>query len=94
MTKEDILKLAKLARLRLTDDEAQLLGSELAEILEYVKMLETVDTEGLKPTTQVTGLVNVTRSDELVDYGQNQEDLLSNFPARDGNYLKAKRMIK
>ena len=93
LTKEDILKLARLSRLKLTDSEVSEFQKEISEILGYVQMLDKVDTKGLKPTYQVTGLKNVSRKDELIDYGVSQEDLLKNLPARDKNYIKVRKML-
>ena len=69
LSRDDVLKLAQLARLDLTDDEVEEFSVELSEILQYVEQLATVDVTGLKPTNQVTGLTNVTREDEIKDYG-------------------------
>src|SRR3982751_2613421 len=91
LTKEDILKLARLSRLKLSDAEVSEFQKEISEILGYVKMLDKADTKGLNPTYQVTGLKNVARKDELVDYGVSQEDLLKNLPARDKNYIKVRK---
>lgn len=93
LTADDVLKLAQLARLNLTDDEVSKYQQELAEILEYVKQLDGVDVSGMQPTSQVTGLTNVTRPDEEVDYGYEPLDLLKNVPAVENNQLKVRRMI-
>lgn len=93
LTKEDILKLARLSRLKLSDAEVGEFQKEISEILGYVQMLEKVDTSGLKPTYQVTGLKNSTRPDKVIDYGMTQDHLLKNLPARDRNYIKVKRML-
>lgn len=93
LTREDVLKLAQLSRLRLSDNEAAEFEKEINEILGYVEMLEKVDTEGLSPSYQVTGLKNVTRKDEVIDYGPTPEDLLINVPSRDKNYIKTKRIL-
>ena len=93
LTKEDILKLAKLARLRLTDEEVQLYQQELSSILSYVEQLNDVDVAGLEPTYQVTGLVNVARPDVVIDYGVAQKELLKNAPSTEGDYIKVRRMI-
>lgn len=93
LTREDILKLARLSRLKLTDAEADEFTKEISEILGYVQMLDKADTTGLKPTYQVTGLKNVSRKDELIDYGVSQDELLKNLPDRDKNYIKVKRML-
>jgi len=93
LTREDVLKLAQLARLQLTDDEVAEFQKELGEILQYVEQLNDVDVSGLEPTSQVTGLTNVTRDDEEIDYGYKALDLLKNVPVVQDNMLKVKRMI-
>ncbi len=90
---EDILKLARLARLRLSDDEVEMYRKELSAILEYVAHLDAAGTEGLEPTYQVTGLTNVSRADVVKDYGITPEDLLKNVPATENNLIKVHRMI-
>ncbi len=93
LSREDILKLAKLARLKLTDDEVEKFSNEISAVLGYVEQLQNVDVAGLEPTTQVTGLKNVMRPDEIKDYGTTTEDLLKNVPNREGNYIKVKRVL-
>ena len=93
LTREDVLKLARLARLELTDEEVEEFSTELTEILQYVEQLQSVDVSGLEPTNQVTGLTNVTRADEVKDYGYDPKDLLKNVPAVQDNQIKVKRMI-
>lgn len=93
ISREDILKLAKLSKLRLSDDEIEQYQKELSEILEYISQLSKVDTKNLKPTSQVTGLENVTRKDEIIDYGVKSADLLKNAPALKGDLIKVKRVL-
>lgn len=93
LARKDILKLANLARLRLKDEEVDKFQEEIGAILGYVEMLGDVDTKGLKPTYQVNGLVNVTRLDEVKDYGTAQLELLKNAPTTEKAYVKVKRMI-
>lgn len=93
LTREDILKLARLARLGLTDEEVEEFSKELTAILQYVEQLSNVDVTGLAPTSQVTGLTNVTRADEVKHYGYDPLDLLKNVPAVEKNQIKVKRMI-
>lgn len=93
LTRDDVLKLARLARLDLSDAEVTEFKDELSEILQYVEMLQTVDVEGLKPTNQVTGLTHVTRKDEIRDYGYEALELLKNVPEALNNQIKVKRMI-
>ena len=93
LSKDDILKLAKLARLRLSDKEVTAYQEEMSAILAYVEKLGDVDTDGLKPTYQVTGLTNVARPDVIHDYGASQTELLKNAPETERAYIKVRRMI-
>lgn len=82
---DDVNYVASLAKIAITPEEAAQLTKELDSILGYVKQLEAVDTTGLQPTYQVTGLKNVMRPDEEIDYGTTQAELLMNAPhSRDG----------
>lgn len=93
LSREDILKLAQLARLELTEAEIEEYTEELSAILQYVEQLNDVDVAGLAPTHQVTGLTDVTREDEIKDYGYQPADLLKNVPAVQDGQIKVKRMI-
>lgn len=93
LTRDDVLKLARLARLTITDEEIEQYRKELSEILRYVEQLQQADITGLKPTTQVTGLKNVMREDEAVDYGASPDDLLRIAPQTQDRHIKVKRMI-
>lgn len=93
LTKEDVLNLADLVRLELTDEEASEFTTELSALLDYVEHLKEIDIKNLKPTNQVTGLTNVTRADEVKDYGYSLKDLQANLPASKDNQIKVKRML-
>jgi aspartyl-tRNA(Asn)/glutamyl-tRNA(Gln) amidotransferase subunit C len=62
--KEQVLHVARLARLRLTDEEVERMASELSGILEHVERISELDLEGVEPTTHVIELQNVLRPDE------------------------------
>lgn len=93
LTRDDVLHLAQLARISLTDDEATAFIDELSEILQYVEQLSAVNVDGLQPTNQVTGLTNVMREDDIKDYGYEPADLLPNVPRTQDNMIKVNRMI-
>ncbi len=93
LSREEVLKLARLARLALTDEEVDEFARELSEILQYVEQLQKVDVTGLEPTNQVTGLTNVMRADKVHDYGYKPEDLLKNVPATQNGQIKVKRIL-
>lgn len=93
LSKDDILKLASLSRLALTDEEVEEFASEISEILQYVEQLQSTDISGLQPTSQVTGLTNVTRDDEVIEYGYAPQELLRNLPAQQDNQIKVRKML-
>lgn len=93
LSRDDVLKLARLARLDLTDEEVEEYSRELTQILHYVEQLQNVDVAGLGPTNQVTGLTNVARKDEVRSYGYEPKDLLSNVPETEDGQIKVRRMI-
>jgi aspartyl-tRNA(Asn)/glutamyl-tRNA(Gln) amidotransferase subunit C len=94
LTREDVLKLAQLSRLHLTDEEIEHFTEEISTILGYVEQLQKIDVSGLEPTYQVTGLANVMRPDEEVDYEAKPADLLKNAPATEAGHIKVKRMLE
>jgi aspartyl-tRNA(Asn)/glutamyl-tRNA(Gln) amidotransferase subunit C len=61
--REQVLHVARLARLRLTDDEVERMAGELSKILEYVETMNELDLEGVEPTSHVVDLTNVLRED-------------------------------
>ena len=65
ITTDDVRHLAQLSNLQLTDDEVENLRDDLENILGYIEQLGEIDTTGVEPTYQVTGLENVWRDDEV-----------------------------
>ncbi len=94
LSREDILKIAKLAKLELSEEQIEKFQVELGEILEYVEKLQSVNTDNLIPTNQVTGLTNVWREDVVIDYGYDASKLLENVPEKEGDLIKVKRIIE
>lgn len=94
LTRDDVLKLARLARLDLTDDEIEHFREEISAILQYVEQLQGVDLDGLEPTNQVTGLSNVMRRDEVRDYGASSAELLKNTSISEDGHIKVKRVLQ
>ncbi len=62
--RDQVLHVAKLARLELSDDEVEQMASELSGILEHVDRISELDLEGVEPTSHVVELENVLRADE------------------------------
>lgn len=65
ITQYDVIKIAKLAKLYFADEDLKKLGKEMNDVLQFFAVLQEVDTDGVIETAQVTGLVNVTRNDEI-----------------------------
>jgi aspartyl-tRNA(Asn)/glutamyl-tRNA(Gln) amidotransferase subunit C len=80
LTKEQVRHIARLARLRLTDEEVQKYSGELSAILGYIEVLNELQTEDVEPTAQVTGLTTVVRDDEVKSSEATPEDLLACSP--------------
>ncbi|MBI5357943.1 Asp-tRNA(Asn)/Glu-tRNA(Gln) amidotransferase subunit GatC [Candidatus Saccharibacteria bacterium] len=93
ITRNDVLKLAKLSNIKLRDEEVDKFVVELDAIVNYVEQIDSVKIDDLKPTDQVTGLENVTRPDEVIKYDSTGEELLKNLPNKDGKYIKVKRVL-
>ncbi len=69
ITTEEVKHIAKLARLELTDTEVDKFAEQLSGILSNAEMLDEVDTEGVEPIAQITGLKSVSFKDEVDEKG-------------------------
>jgi aspartyl-tRNA(Asn)/glutamyl-tRNA(Gln) amidotransferase subunit C len=92
ISREEILKLAELARLSLSDEEIEQLQNDLDEMLEFVKQLQQVDTEGVEPMSHSIDLKSVMRPDKLTA-SLPVEEALKNAPARIGDFFKVPKVI-
>jgi aspartyl-tRNA(Asn)/glutamyl-tRNA(Gln) amidotransferase subunit C len=93
VSESDVRKIAKLARLRLSDDEVKLYGGQLGKILDSMAELAGVDTAAVPPTASVTGAVNALREDEPRPF-EDREALLGQAPHREGPYFKVRKVIE
>jgi aspartyl-tRNA(Asn)/glutamyl-tRNA(Gln) amidotransferase subunit C len=80
LTADQVRHIAKLARLTLSDDEVKKFTKELTAILDYVDVLQKVDTNGVEPLKQVTGLTSAFRDDVITDAIAPPEPLLATSP--------------
>ena len=88
----DIQHLASLSSLALADDEVDGLRQDLENIIGYIQQLGKLDTAGVEPTYQVTGLENVWREDE-VQSGISAEKLLKLAPEKQNNQVKVPQLL-
>lgn len=93
ITRVDVLHLAQLSSLELTEGEIEKLRVDIGNILGYVQQLGQLDTSGIEPTYQVTGLENVWREDKIIDYGITREQLLQRAPESTANQVKVPKVL-
>ena len=95
LSRKEIEHIAKLARLDLSEAELEKSGGQLSGILGYIDMLKEVDTAGVEPTAQVTGLLNVLRDDAINEWDEDERELaLRDSPDREARFIKVKRVFE
>ena len=92
ITKEEVKKVAHLARLELNDNEISNHAKQLEKILDYVKQLEKIDTDDVPCTTRAIEVINVFRKDKKKD-SSCSEELLDLGPSREDKYFKVPKII-
>lgn len=93
VSEDEVRRLARLSKIQLSEDEVKRFRVEFERILDYISMLKKVDTSGVEPTSQVTGLKNVTRPDEVKSTGVTKEQLLALAPEQENGYIKVQRVL-
>ena len=93
LSRDEVLHIALLARLGLTETEVDKLSEQLSNILENFEVLQQVDTSGIPPTAQSIALQNVMKQDEITP-SLPQSEILDNAPQRDGNLFKVKAVLE
>jgi aspartyl-tRNA(Asn)/glutamyl-tRNA(Gln) amidotransferase subunit C len=93
ISREEVQHVARLARLHLTDDEAERMREQLDAILAYIDKLRELDVDGVEPTAHAVPLVNVMRDDVLAPCLP-QEQALANAPDRAGEFFRVPRIIE
>jgi len=91
--KMDIEKVAKLARLELSEEEKRTFGEQLEQILTYMEQLNRLDTTGVEPTSHAIPIVNVFREDEVKPSFPGEE-VLSLSPDQEDDHFKVPRIIE
>ena len=93
ISRETVLRLAQLSKLQLDDDEVESLAADITNILGYVEQLNELDTDGVEPTYQVTGLENVWRNDVVGGGEVNREDILGLAPEAIESQVKVPKVL-
>lgn len=89
LSEKEVAHIAKLANLPLSREELLTFSSQLAEVLNYIEVLNEVNTDEITPTFQVTGVKNVMRDDKSpqIEKTLKVENALRNASATDGKYF-------
>jgi aspartyl-tRNA(Asn)/glutamyl-tRNA(Gln) amidotransferase subunit C len=90
--REQVHKVAHLARLALTPAEEEQFTTQLSSLLEYFEQLSELDTENVEPTTRAIDVSNITRPDQLEPCAD-REVILDNAPDREGEYFKVPQIM-
>jgi aspartyl-tRNA(Asn)/glutamyl-tRNA(Gln) amidotransferase subunit C len=93
ISREDVLHVADLARLHLSDEEVDRMQSQLSNILEAIQTLRDVDTSHVGPTASVIQLENVMRED-VARPGLSRDAALANAPLRDDPFLRVPTVLE
>jgi len=91
--REQVLKVANLARLEMTAEEEEQMAAQMSSILEYFEQLSELDTEDVPPTTRAIDVSNVTRPDELQPF-PDREAILKEAPDQDGDFFKVPKILQ
>jgi len=91
----DIEHVAKLARLGLSEKEKDRFQKDLSSILDFIEKMKEVDVDDTPPTAQATGLLNVSRQDEIDSTNpEERRGLLANAPETRDGYIKVKAVFE
>ncbi len=93
LTRDDVLHIALLARLGLTEIEVETFREQLSNILENFEILQQVDTTDILPTAQSVALQNIVRDDEVAE-SLPQSQILANAPQKERNFFKVRVVLE
>ncbi len=91
--REDILHLAELSDISLSDTEIDSLGNDLQNIIKYISQLDNLNTDNVEPTYQVFEMENVWREDEIATQDASREELLSLTKEEEDNQIKVPKVL-
>lgn len=93
ITTDDVRQLAQLSSLQMSDGEIESIAADIENILNYIGQLNELDTTGVEPTYQVTGLENVWRGDEVDSGDVPREQLLALTAEQSDNQVKVPKVL-
>ena len=93
ITNDDVRHLAHLSSLQMSDAEVESLRADIEKIINYINQLDELNTDGVEPTYQVTGLQNVWRDDEIIDSSVSRRQLLALAAEQSDNCVKVPKVL-
>lgn len=90
---QTVKRVARLARIAVTDEDAERMTGELNRILGFVEQLGEVDVSGVEPMTSVTPMVMKKREDRVTD-GNKAADIVANAPATEENFFLVPKVVE
>jgi aspartyl-tRNA(Asn)/glutamyl-tRNA(Gln) amidotransferase subunit C len=93
LSREEVLHIARLARVALTEAEITRMSEQLSNLLEHFEVLQQVDTEGIPPTAQSVAVQSVMR-DDIVAPSLSQDDVLANAPRREDDCFRVRAVLE
>ncbi len=91
--KDTVARIAKLARIRITEDQQEAMAGELTEILNWVEQLSELDTEGVEPMTSVVEMSLPQRQDQISD-GDCADKVLANAPEGAHGFFAVPKVVE
>jgi aspartyl-tRNA(Asn)/glutamyl-tRNA(Gln) amidotransferase subunit C len=88
-----VRRIARLARIKITDEEAKSLETELSQILNWVEQLDEIDTKEVEPMTRVVAQELKRRKDEVTD-GEIADDVIKNAPMADDHFYVVPKVVE
>ena len=93
LERSQVEHIASLARIGLPEEEIEMFGEQLSQILEQFEVLNELDTSGVTPTGHAGGLQTVMR-DDLAEDSLDSEDVLKNAPRREGEFFRVNAVLE
>jgi aspartyl-tRNA(Asn)/glutamyl-tRNA(Gln) amidotransferase subunit C len=93
ISKDDVTKVAELARLEVTEEETGIFTEQLGNILEYIEKLNELDTDNVEPTSHVLDISTPLREDKVVKW-LSIEEVLQNAPESEDNFFVVPQVIE
>ena len=93
LSNDEVKHIASLAKIGMTEEELEVIGAQLSQILEQFQSLSALDTENVETTAHPTSLNTVLRNDEIIN-PKADEDMLENVPKREHGFVRVRPVLE